>query len=161
MENYEDNKLEVSAVEDLMKEHGILNRLLLIYEKFIDQINNKQKLNKKIVLASALLIRKFIEDYHEKTEETYVFPKIKHINQKLIEELIKQHRKSNELTDKIIELSKVDGDSNLDELKNNLKSFVYMYRYHESREDTEVFVWFKNSFQNKKEYEEMGWLLVT
>ena len=76
----------------------------------------------------------------------------------MIDELIKQHRKSNMITDKIIQLCGTKTGSNIDlnELKDYLKTFVYMYRYHESREDTEVFVWFKNSFKNKKEYDDMG-----
>ena len=34
------NKVEVSAVEDLMREHGVLNRLLLIYEEIIRRLHN-------------------------------------------------------------------------------------------------------------------------
>ena len=151
-----DEKLIVSAVEDLMKEHGILNRLLLIYEKFIDMINNNNQINFKLLYASVLIIRRFIEDYHEKTEEKYVFPKVRHINPNLIDELIKQHRESHKITDKLISICQNPNENkNQEEIKTLLELFVYMYRYHETREDTEVFVWFKKSM-NKKEYEEMS-----
>lgn len=147
----------VSAVEDLMKEHGILNRLLLIYEKIIDMIDKNEYVNKKYILLSSLLVRHFVENYHEKTEELYVFPKVRHINKNLIDQLIKQHRQSNLITNNIIKLASNNSDNieELEKLREYLKTFVYMYRYHETREDTEVFVWFKNSL-TKIEYEKMS-----
>ena len=80
--------------EDLMKEHGILSRIMLIYDKCIENINNDVYFNPKLIYLSAFMIRKFIEDHHEKTEEIHIFPVL--INAGLyvstVNELIKQHK---------------------------------------------------------------------
>src|SRR6476619_2113407 len=55
---------EVSPAEDLMREHGILKRVLLIYPKVMNRIDSKQNFPPDVVLSSAKLIRAFVEDYH-------------------------------------------------------------------------------------------------
>jgi hypothetical protein len=77
-------------------------RLLLIYEILLYRINYKIKINYKIFLVTAIIMHNFIELYHEKTEEKYIFPVlIKHnIHKELINELILQHK----ITKKIINI---------------------------------------------------------
>src|SRR4051794_10835259 len=65
---------EVAPNEDLMREHGLLNRVLLIYEEVIRRIDAKRDLNPNSLLQSAKIIRNFVEDYHEKLEEDHLFP---------------------------------------------------------------------------------------
>src|SRR5437016_6687107 len=64
----------VTAPEDLMKEHGVLNRCLLIYEEGMRRIRDKQDVSPNVFNHTAVLIRKFVEEYHEKNEEKYIFP---------------------------------------------------------------------------------------
>src|SRR5437762_420552 len=64
----------VTAPEDLMKEHGVLNRCLLIYEEGLRRIESKASVNPEIFLHTAQMIQKFVEQYHEKNEENYIFP---------------------------------------------------------------------------------------
>src|SRR5579875_1327723 len=71
MEAKEDEEEEVSPNEDLMREHGVLKRVLLIYREIIRRIDAKQEYPPNVVLAAAKLIRTFIEDYHEKLEEDF------------------------------------------------------------------------------------------
>lgn len=66
---------EVSPAEDLMREHGALKRILLIYREVINRIDVKQDFPPDAVMASAKLIRAFVEDYHEKLEQDYLFPR--------------------------------------------------------------------------------------
>jgi hypothetical protein len=66
---------EVSPPEDLMREHGILKRVLLVYEEAIRRIEAKQELPPEPVRRAAQIIRAFIEDYHEKLEEDFLFPR--------------------------------------------------------------------------------------
>jgi len=66
---------EVSPAEDLMREHGILKRVLLTYREGMSRIDSKQDLPPEVLNASANLIRRFIEDYHEKLEEEHLFPR--------------------------------------------------------------------------------------
>jgi hemerythrin-like domain-containing protein len=67
---------DVSANEDLMREHGILNRLLLIYQEIARRIDNDEAFDVQSLAAAAQLMRTFIEDYHEKLEEEFIFPTI-------------------------------------------------------------------------------------
>src|SRR4051794_21548137 len=67
----------VTAPEDLMKEHGVLNRCLLIYEAAIRRIEMKEEIGPDVFQHTANLVRRFVEEYHEKNEETYIFPVFK------------------------------------------------------------------------------------
>src|SRR5262245_48563940 len=60
---------EVSPAEDLMREHGVLKRVLLVYEEAIRRIDAKQDVPPDTVKDAAGIVRAFIEDYHEKLEE--------------------------------------------------------------------------------------------
>lgn len=65
---------EVAPTEDLMREHGILNRLLLIYQEISRRIDNHESFPVGSLTESAHIVRSFLEDYHEKLEENFVFP---------------------------------------------------------------------------------------
>jgi hypothetical protein len=64
---------EVAPPEDLRREHGVLKRVLLVYEEAIRRIDAKHDLPPEAVQNGAGIIRTFIEDYHEKLEEDYLF----------------------------------------------------------------------------------------
>src|ERR1044071_4781160 len=66
---------EIGPTEDLMREHGVLNRVLLIYDHFIDRMERKERLKPESISGAANVIRSFIEDYHERQEEQFVFPR--------------------------------------------------------------------------------------
>lgn len=51
---------EVSTNEDLMREHGILNRLLLIYQEIADRIDNNQPFPLVSLTESSHLVRNFL-----------------------------------------------------------------------------------------------------
>src|SRR5689334_15512381 len=90
----EDEEKEVSPPEDLMQEHGLLNRILLIYDHCRTSLVNKQSFDPAVILNSAGIIRTFVEDYHERQEENYLFPRFKKANQltDLVDILLQQHR---------------------------------------------------------------------
>jgi len=58
----------ISAPEDLMREHGVLNRCLLIHEDATRKIEGRKAIPKEIFAETASIIRRFVEDYHEKNE---------------------------------------------------------------------------------------------
>jgi len=66
---------EVAPPEDLMREHGVLNRILLIYDESARRLDAQQQLPIDVLAKSADLIRRFIEQYHEKLEEDFLFPR--------------------------------------------------------------------------------------
>src|SRR2546430_12414055 len=66
---------EIGPTEDLMREHGVLNRVLLVYDHFVVQIEQKRDLKPEWVSSAAGIIRNFVEDYHERQEEQFLFPR--------------------------------------------------------------------------------------
>ena len=98
---------EVNPVEDLMREHGVLRRVLLIYEEAISRIKGLKKLPSGVIVDSAGIIRRFVEDYHEKLEEDEIFPRFQKAGKfnDLVQVLLTQHQAGRRLTDSILKLS--------------------------------------------------------
>src|SRR5208283_4197231 len=97
----------VNPVEDLMREHGVLRRVLLIYEEVIHRISGTKELPPAVIPDSARIIRRFVEDYHEKLEEDEIFPRFEKARKfnDLVNALIAQHQAGRRLTDSILKLS--------------------------------------------------------
>lgn len=150
---------EVSPPEDLMQEHGLLNRVLLIYDTCRMQLANKLSFPKDAPLHSAQIIRRFVEDYHEKQEENYLFPRFEKANQltDLVATLKKQHNAGRIITDRITQLcqSKELTDNENYSLVGLLTDFNTMYRPHEAREDTVLFPAFRR-IVSRHEYDSLG-----
>src|SRR5437899_19596 len=70
---------EVTPIEDLMREHGVLRRALLVFGESAAVLQtNAAKVSPDALLKAAKLLRGFGEYYHEKKlEEQYIFPLIK------------------------------------------------------------------------------------
>src|SRR5262249_5326059 len=85
---------EGSATEDLMREHGVLNRILLIYEEGMRRLRAKKEVPPEVFHKPAVLVRKFVEDYHEKLEQNFIFPEFEKRNKlvDLVKVLREQHR---------------------------------------------------------------------
>lgn len=151
---------EVSPNEDLMREHGILNRLLLIYEEVARRIDNHEPFPVPTLLEAAQLVRHFIEDYHEKLEEEFIFPRFEKAGKEidLVRTLRAQHKAGRDLTDYIITQSNttyLEDDILKLLLSDYLKLYVRMFRPHEAREDTILFPKFKQLL-SKAEYNRLG-----
>jgi len=150
---------EVSPPEDLMQEHGLLNRILLIYDTCKIQLLNKQSFQSDALSNSAHIIRSFVEDYHEKQEENYLFPRFEKANQltDLVRVLRQQHQAGRVVTDEIIQLcqSKTLIDIENQKLIQLLTGFNTMYRPHEAREDTVLFPAFRK-IVSQNEYDSLG-----
>jgi hemerythrin-like domain-containing protein len=145
---------EVSTNEDLMREHGVLNRILLIYDEAIRRIQAKEKFDPAVITKSAGLIKSFIEDYHEKLEEDHIFPRFEQAG-KLVEltvNLRAQHAMGRRVTERIVAAAK-SGDTQT--LNASLAAFNRMYRPHEAREDTVLFPAL-HGLVSKHEYDAMG-----
>lgn len=126
---------EVTPGEDLMQEHGVLERILLIYDEGARRIERAEQFEPAVIARAAGLIRRFVEDYHEKQEEQFVFPRLQaaHRELELIAILLRQHERGRQLTDEIIRQSGSGPSSAFAQL---LRSFGRMYRPHAAREDT-------------------------
>lgn len=135
---------DVAAAEDLMREHGVLNRILLIYEEGLRRLRAKEDVPPDAFHKPALLVRKFVEDYHEKLEENFIFPEFD--KQKKLVELVKllreQHQAGRRVTDVILRNALADQFRKEDARKEvvvSCEAFIRMYRPHEAREDTVLF----------------------
>jgi len=152
---------EISPAEDLMREHGLLNRILLIYDHHLHLISAKRPFDGSILAGSADIVRRFVEEYHEKLEENYLFPRFRKAKKLvgLVDTLQAQHKRGRELTAQIRELGATASlkyvSSDTDKLADALRSFLRMYRPHEAREDTVLFPAFR-SLVSKHEYDALG-----
>ena len=154
-----DEEKEVSPPEDLMQEHGLLNRVLLIYDFCKIKLINGESFHEGAISSAATIVRTFVEDYHEKQEENYLFPRFKQKNQltDLVDVLLNQHQAGRNITSQIIQLTK---QSTLTEGENQklidlLTLFNRMYRPHEAREDTVLFPAFRK-LVSENEYDSLG-----
>ena len=150
----EEEEEDVSTNEDLMREHGVLNRVLLIYDEALRRIQAKEKFDPAVVSNAAGIIKSFIEDYHEKLEENHIFPRFEQAG-KLIElttNLRAQHAMGRRVTEGILASAK-SGDT--EEMHKLLAAFNRMYRPHEAREDTVLFPAL-HKVVSKHEYDAMG-----
>lgn len=164
MNKNEDNKVtaqeEVSANEDLMREHGILNRLLLIYQEISRRIEHNEDFPIETLEKSAKLVRDFLENYHEKLEEEYIFPRFENANQlsDLVHTLKDQHDAGRKLTDYILTHANekiLHDEEQKILLSHYLKLYIRMFRPHEAREDTVLFPAF-HKLLSSEEYEKLG-----
>lgn len=152
---------EVTATEDLMREHGILRRALLIYSAAAVRLRgNAANVPPDALQKTANLFRTFGEDYHEKKlEEAYIFPAVRNTGGEAArypDVLVVQHNRGREITEYIASVSrgaKLGG--NADELAKALEAFVLMYRHHAAREDTIVFPAWKQTM-SEKQFDEIG-----
>lgn len=151
---------DVTPPEDLMREHGVLNRILLIYEDTLCRLDDCKPFKAAPVHAAAQIIRRFIEDYHEKSEEEYVFPRFRKTGKlvDLVNTLERQHNAGRRLTDRVLSLSDARTESESqrqEQLGDALAQFIRMYRPHEAREDTVLFPALR-SVTTPREFKEMG-----
>jgi hemerythrin-like domain-containing protein len=137
---------EVTATEDLMREHGIIRRALLVYTEAASKLRgNPAAVPPEALQKTAKLFRAFGEDYHEKKlEEVYIFPAVKKAGGQaagLADILIVQHNRGREITDYILAVTQGAklGAANAEPLARAFDSMVRMYRAHAAREDTIVF----------------------
>ena len=153
---------DVTATEDLMREHGILRRALLVYTECVGKMRQDlASVPPEALEKTAQLFRVFGEEYHEKKlEETHIFPSLKKTPNPAavyVDVLTAQHARGREITDYI--LAQTAGDkiptNNGEAFINALEAFVRMYEHHAAVEDTLVFpVWRK--IVSPEQFDDLG-----
>jgi hemerythrin-like domain-containing protein len=153
----ESKEPEVTATEDLMREHGVLRRALLVYTESTPKIrSNAASLDATALYRTGILFRDFGENYHEKMlEEEHIFPVVRKGGgepAKLTDILLAQHARGREITSYLLAVTKSGkiATANAEALARSLDAFVLMYRNHAAREDTIVFPAWKTHFTNKQ-----------
>src|SRR5207248_834239 len=129
-----ENSIEVTATEDLMREHGVLRRALLVYTAAAAKLRtDPSKISPDALQQTARLFRAFGEEYHEKKlEEQYIFPAVKQAGGQAAaypDVLVVQHNRGREITEYVLAVTQGAklGAANADALAKALESFVLMY----------------------------------
>ncbi len=145
----DDDDDEVSPTEDLMREHGVLRRVLLIYGEVLRRFDAQREVPADTLAGAATIVREFIEDYHEKDEEEFIFPRFEkaHRLTDLVATLRAQHRAGRTLTADVLKLATASGvksEATRQPLAESLRKFIRMYEPHAAREDTVLFPAFRS-----------------
>jgi hemerythrin-like domain-containing protein len=150
---------EATPLEDLMQEHAVLERVLLVYEAGIRRLAARRELAPEIVARAGGIIRHYIEDHHERDEEQHVFPRLERVGVtvELIHTLRAQHDAGRRLTSEVIGRSTAAGLRDPGErakLVGAMQRFIQMYRPHAARENTVLFPAFRKAL-SQPEYERL------
>jgi hemerythrin-like domain-containing protein len=148
---------EVTATEDLMREHGVIRRALAVYSETVPRLRaNAAAIDPTALRDTAQLFRTFGENYHEKMlEEQHIFPIVRKSGGGLahyVDVLFSQHARGREITGYILAVTggaKI-GATHAEPLARVLEGFVRMYESHAAREDTIVFPAWKKNFSNEQ-----------
>ena len=144
---------DVTTNENLMRDHGILRRVLLMYAEIARRIDAKEDFPLQTAIDCANIIRNFIEDYHQKLEDEHIFPLfrtyyrrndvLRLYAQKLldvVEILSNQHQVGRRLTDRILfTLRSLKTPGDRPKLAQDLRAYVRMVTPHAAREDSVLF----------------------
>jgi hemerythrin-like domain-containing protein len=140
---------QIPPTEDLMREHGLLIRLLLIYREAIRRIEAAEPLPAARLHDAALIVHDYIEGFHEPLEEGYVFPRLVQAGQLAgtVSTLLLQHARGRQQTQVILAQTAPSGAagsaSGRKRLSAAMTAFVRMYEPHEAREDTVIYPAFR------------------
>ena len=149
----------VTATEDLMREHGVLRRILLVYEAGARRIGQGEDIDPAVFSQAAETMRDFIHDYHEKSEEEHVFPRFKKAGRmvELVDVLLVQHTAGRKLTERILQSAEPSrgNKEQRQAMIDAMQASITLYRPHAAREDTNIFPTLR-SLMTPNEFEELG-----
>jgi hemerythrin-like domain-containing protein len=157
-EDQEKGGPEVTATEDLMREHGVLRRVLLVYSETALKLraNPSISIPAEPLQRAAKLFRAFGEEYHEKKlEEAYIFPAVKKVGGPAggyADILTAQHQRGREITDYILSITATSkiAAGEINQFDGALESLVRMYEHHAAIEDTIVFPAWKQTLTEEQ-----------
>ncbi len=143
---------DVTPTEDLMREHGLIDRLMLVYDECARRIESNVDVPPEVLPAASRIVRAFVHDYHERTEEEHVFPKCEAslVHTDLVRVLRDQHAVGRKISAYVEANAASAASTKKDERKRlaaALRSFGRMYRPHVAREDTVLFPAFRDLFR--------------
>ncbi len=128
--------------EILMRDQGVLQRVLLIYDAAIRRLGQGEDLETEVFIQTCEVMRDFGHDYHEKAKEQLVYPHFRKAGRmvELVDTLQAQHRAGRTLTDNIIRGTE-GARQNPEQRKvmtDAMAASITLYRPHMARETTDV-----------------------
>jgi len=136
---------DIPATEDMMREHGVLRRILVTYREGAAMVRSNAKFDVAALADAADLFRSFGEDYHEhKLEEQHVFPAVRKAGgpaSGMIDTLLQQHQRGREINRFLIGSCKggMIADARRQDVASALENYARMYEAHAAQEDTVIF----------------------
>jgi hemerythrin-like domain-containing protein len=149
----------IPPTEDLMREHGVLRRILLVYDEAARRLPAEDAVV-GVVASAAGIVRRFVEGYHEELEEEFVLPKLEKAG-KLVDvaKIIRvQHAAGRKLTDSISKNAKPGKGASAEQRRAivaDMQSFGRMYTAHAAWEDTDIFPAYRSMF-TESELDKLG-----
>jgi hemerythrin-like domain-containing protein len=142
------NPATIAPDDDLMREHGVLKRVLLCYQEMTARVQAGKPLDARDVQNAALIIHDYIEGFHEGLEEGYVFPRLIKARRVTgtVTTLLVQHARGRVITQFLLSEATARGVASPGtraQLAAAMQAFDRMYQPHEAREDTVIFPAFR------------------
>lgn len=132
----------ISPTEELMREHAVLDRIMLIYERGLRRLSEGEDIDPAVFTQSATVVHDFIHDYHERSEEELIFPRFKTAGRlvELVTVLANQHAAGRKLTERILATApQARSREPRQAMGRDIEAFITMYRPHTAREETDLF----------------------
>jgi hypothetical protein len=151
----------ITATERLMRDSGMLLRILSIYEAGARRLGGGEDIEPTIFTQAAETMRDFVHGYHERQAETQVFARFKKDGRmvELIDTLQAQHAAGRKLTDHILELAPKSATKNERQaMIEAMQASIVLYRPHVARELTDVWPTLRTLF-TPNEFDELGMTL--
>jgi hemerythrin-like domain-containing protein len=148
----------IPATEDLMREHGVLERVLLVFEAGARRLEAGEDLEAGIFTQSGEIMRDFVHGYHENLEEEQLFPLFRKAGRlvDLVATLQVQHDAGRRLTDRVLAAApKIANSDDRKGMIDAMRATLTLYRPHLAREDTEVFPAVR-TIMTQSEFEALG-----
>ena len=145
---------DIPPTEDLMREHGVLRRILIVYDEASRRLVGEDAAALGVVAGAASIVRHFVEGYHEKLEEQFVLPALEKAG-KLVElaKIIRtQHAAGRRQTDAILAATKAKDRR---AAVASILIFSRMYAAHAAWEDTDIFPAYRQMF-SEAELDKLG-----
>jgi hemerythrin-like domain-containing protein len=151
---------DIGPGEDLMREHGVLRRVLLVYGELARRLEAGKGFDPAALRDGAAIVRTFVEDYHERQEEDFLFPRFEraHVLVDLVGVLRAQHQAGRKVTERIqaaATTATLADAAARGRLRADLLAFIRMYEPHASREDTVLFPAL-HGLVSRSEYDALG-----
>ncbi len=132
-------RAEPSIAEELMRQHAIVSRLLLVYDTVITPELGTDKPSGPAVTSTAQMLRSNVDDFHAKFEEEHIFPLFQKSGRMgdLVNTLREQHKAARTLTDDILKAREEGGGRPASEtLARSIRAYVNMLQAHTAYEET-------------------------
>ncbi len=152
----EEGYRRITPTEELMRHHGVINRLMGIYEECARRLDAGEELPAGTVINAAAVADEFVESFHEALEEQFVYPVFMEASshRELVATLVRQHAVGRRLIARTIGMAGRDEPAP-EELSGICTAYARMYRAHAAHEDTVLMAYLRHLVR-PAEFDELG-----